>query len=259
MNKNWLEADESAYLAEHFRLTHGVPVRSGELIPVTELLDEKTCADCLARMSGYLHAPSLKVTASLFAKRYAFLTVAPILYAMTVYNKAITLDIGQCQLVLAKEPGEPWLSRLHVRASDVRAFAAGDRSEWREQIIRSLFAGHIAPLWHTISRVANIPRMVLWENTAVRLFSLYEKRIKAEAGSELRERVQADFACLLKHAPAPWFGEAQNPFAQFCEFGDSEPGAATARPGRIRKTCCYHYKVSSREGFCSACPRAKSR
>ena len=38
----------------------------------------------------------------------------------------------------------------------------GGRNEWRDQIIKNIFAENIAQVWRSISNVAIIPTSVLW-------------------------------------------------------------------------------------------------
>jgi ferric iron reductase protein FhuF len=194
-------------------------------------------------------------TASQFAKRYAFLTAAPGLYAMTLYNKGLEASIEHAFLGAPGEQNKPWPAHMYINQLQVSEPAGGYRDEWREEIVKSLFAGNIARLWRALSKTAGLPMPILWENTAVRVFSLYEKRMGAGAGKEERLRIEDDFAYLVHHAPGALFGEAQNPFAAF--YHDAPTVSSATPPVRMRKTCCFYYQVSAGGEYCTACPKAK--
>jgi ferric iron reductase protein FhuF len=98
--------------------------------------------------------------------------------------------------------------------------------------------------------VANIPLSILWENTAVRIFSLYEKRFGHEGNSKTRERIEGDFAYVITGASGSLFGEKENPLTRFF--------VASEKPVRFRKTCCFYYRISADGSCCSICPKAKA-
>lgn len=242
-----LEPEQQAYLSKQFQLSdRPLPDATGAVRP-DSLLDPDSCAAYLDGLSAALRSPSRPVTASQFAKRYAFLSAAPALYAMSVFNKS--LDLGGAALVLESTdiPGKTWSNRLHAAALPVAEPQSGQRPAWRRAAAERLFAGHLAPLWRALSKIAPIPLPILWENTAVRIYSLYEKRIAADARTaEEKRRAQDDFEFLLQ-APGSVFGQSQNPLRQF--YGSVPPAV------RLRKTCCLFYQVPSDEGYCSACPK----
>ncbi|MED1793254.1 IucA/IucC family C-terminal-domain containing protein [Brevibacillus nitrificans] len=257
MKNDLLEADEWEYLKKHFRMNETSSLQLTPIHPAAHLLDEEKCAGYLDQMTAFMASPSRKVTASLLAKRYAFLTVAPTLYAMTMYNKGLDASIGNYSLVLSEQSSDPWLSHMGIRTLAVSSPTDGCRNEWRDRVLAGLFAENIAPVWRNLSKLARIPRTILWENAAVRLFSLYEKRMEKEATGEIIERIRDDFSYLVKLAPPALFGEDSHPFAPF--YGEEPAVHASNRPARIRKTCCYYYQVAKEEDYCDACPRANRR
>lgn len=253
-----LEAEEWAYLTTHFHLYASESTNAASSLPAADLLDLEKCVAFLDRLTEILQSPSRRVTASLFAKRYVFLAVMPRLYAMTLYNKGVSAAMAHSHLEWSTERGEHWLSAVRLSRFQLSLPAEGARSQWRDALLWQLFAENIAPTWRAIAQAANVSKLVLWENTAVRLFSLYEKRMLAMATSEQqRARIADDFAYLLCRAPAVLFGEAKNPFALFA--GDTCTGAAVKPAVRIRKTCCYYYAVSEARDYCSVCPNVRSR
>ncbi|WP_176706224.1 ferric iron reductase [Paenibacillus hemerocallicola] len=139
------------------------------------------------------------------------------------------------------------MSHISLTAKWVTCPASGHRNEWRKQTVERLFAGHLARLFHSLSKAAPIPMPILWENAAVRVYSLYEKRIGQGAGRDEAFRIRDDFEYLISTAPAGLFGEAGNPLAKF--YGTASAAAASNSPAssaRIRKTCLY-YRVRRME------------
>jgi len=196
------------------------------------------------------------VTASLFSKRYAFLLVSPGLYAMTMFNKGLDLSVGNCR-VESGYRDEAWIPNLRLTEVRVTQPASGHRCEWRDGVIQGIFAGHLAKIWRAVSAAARIPLSILWENTAVYVYALYERRIAEEADGERRFRMQEDFEYLVRDAPAVLFGEEHNPLARYYLPTGSVASsvAGSDKPVRIRKTCCFYYKVGS--DYCPACPKAQ--
>jgi len=223
---------------------------------VEDLLDGERCAAYLDRLTEALQSPSRLHTASLFAKRYAFITVGPSLYAMTRYNKGLKVSIANAFLGPSEERVGMWPPQIYLNDVEVTEPAAGKREEWREDIVRGLFAGNVAKLWRNLSIVARVPMPILWDNTAVRLFSIYEKRLGTGASREEQLRIEDDFAYLVHSAQGVLFGESENPFTTL--YGGDVPVDQSSTQGvRMRKTCCLYYQVSARGEYCSACPRAK--
>ncbi|NTZ16995.1 hypothetical protein EXW96_05290 [Paenibacillus sp. JMULE4] len=250
-----LEVGELEYVIKNFYFSIEQSPHFTSSIRIVDLLDGEKCASYLDELTMVLQSPSRMITASQFAKRYAFLTLAPGLYAMTIYNKGLDLSIENSLLESSATLKKSWSARLCAPDLQVNEPAAGKRDEWRDETIRNLFAGHLAKLWRSISEAADIPMAILWENTAVRLYSLYEKRMGE--GSDLQEnkRIQEDFKYLISTAPGTLFGETDNPMARY--YYPACTISSAVQPVRMRKTCCFYYKVSPDEGYCSNCPKVK--
>ncbi len=248
-----LEVEELDYLTKNFHLSIKPLPYSTDCIRSVDLLDGKKCASYLDELSSVLRSPSRMITASQFSKRYAFLTLTTGLYAMTMYNKGLDLGIENSLLESSVTHNKSWSTRICAPDLHVTEPAAGKRDEWRNETIRNLFAGHLAKLWRSISETANIPVAILWENTAVRLYSLYEKRMGEGANSQENKRIQEDFEYLISKAPGTVFGETDNPMEKF--YFPACMTSSANQPVRIRKTCCFYYKVSANESYCSTCPK----
>ncbi|MEX2475447.1 IucA/IucC family C-terminal-domain containing protein [Marinobacter sp.] len=218
-------------------------------LPAAQLLVPETCTDLLDRLTPVIGSPNRYVTASLLAKRIAFLTTASALYAMSALDRGLNLSIDNSFLEYRHEDGL-WQSRLPLEDLTVSTPTSGLRNGWRDGVISQLFAGHLAPLWRTFRAVSRVPLPVLWENTAVRVYSLYERRMANHACPETRQRITQDFDYLVHRAPEDLFGTGYNPLKRYF---DPRP-ACTDSTVRLRKTCCFYYRATQPIKYCSTCP-----
>lgn len=249
-----LTQEEWNYLSGHFGMCEHASTRHRNSVRVLDLLDAASCSDYLDLLSVKLQSPSRMITASQFMKRYAFLTAAPLLYAMSAYNRGLDLSAGNC--LLESTPGHSWLELVSLDDVNAAMPEASERHAWRDTVIQSYFAGNLGKLIQVMSGVANVPKPILWENAAVRVFSLYEKRIRASGDQQEQARGREDFQYLIHQAPGALFGEKQNPLSPF--YGKPVSSTVTDTPMRVRKTCCFYYEVSSVEEYCSNCPKVKN-
>ncbi|WP_342417667.1 IucA/IucC family C-terminal-domain containing protein [Paenibacillus sp. FSL R10-2782] len=273
------EPAEWSYLTEKLRSSSGEPAPTGRYdLPAADLLEATPCAMYLDRLAGLHDFSSRKVTASVLAKRYGFLIVSPVLHAMSVYNKMLEVGIAECTIQSAFVK-DTWLPRLHLNRLLVTECDIGKKGEdggdisleqrhaWRDHVIQHVFAEHLALVWRSVSAVASISRTVLWENTAIYVYALYENRIRQELKSEDRLRMEEDFKYLTCEAPAHLFGERQNPLARYFGSPRSERAAvpvtesvsiaptAAVKAVRVRKTCCYFYQMKEKGSYCPTCPK----
>ncbi|RKD21870.1 hypothetical protein BEP19_13965 [Ammoniphilus oxalaticus] len=201
-------------------------------------------------MTGKLGSPSRFVTGSQFAKRFALFAIVPNLYAMTMFNKGMHISLQNCQLE-TDQPSD-WLSHVRLIPMQIsQPISEQGRAAWRDALIKSMFVDQLEPLWQSLSASARIPMELLWENTAVRLFSLYERRIGAERTELQQRRIEQDYHYLVHEAPGVLFGQSQNPLTKFYK------PITVEQPVRIRKTCCFYYEVSADREYCSTCPNKK--
>ncbi|WP_313997294.1 IucA/IucC family C-terminal-domain containing protein [uncultured Paenibacillus sp.] len=246
-----LKQEEWDYLTGQLRLTTIESLDRRHSISSRDLLDEQQCGVYLDRLASVYRSPSRKITASSFSKRYAFLLVSAGLYAMTMYKRGLDLAIDNCH-VESLYRNDSWMPNLRLGNCTITQPESGNRYEWRDQMINNMFAGHMAKIWHSVSKAASISRSVLWENTAIYVYTLYEKRMAAEAEGQEKIRMQEDFEYLIGDAPAVLFGEKKNPLNEFYNPKCKLP--ASDSPVRIRKTCCFYYKISGNESYCPTCP-----
>ncbi|MEK3732709.1 IucA/IucC family C-terminal-domain containing protein [Paenibacillus sp. FSL M8-0334] len=248
-----LEPNELEVLAAEYRLRQVPSTDRTFSIPFADLVDQDKVAAYLAGVKGIFGTSSETAAASLFAKRYAYLTVAAALYAMSRLNKGLdyTLENGWIESVYDKQL---WLPEGRLMDWRVIEPAPGQRSGWRERVLGQLFAGNVSLVWRALAKTARISKSVLWENTATIVYALYEKNYPEGATPEQLERIRDDYRYLLQEAPGHLFGEKRNPFQQF-----NTPKRVTAVSDdliRVRTTCCLKYVVSDKpDSYCRTCPK----
>ncbi|MEX0603796.1 MAG: IucA/IucC family C-terminal-domain containing protein [Marinobacter sp.] len=244
-----LDPGQKEELASQCRLIMAEQQDRDFALPAARLLEPETCRDLLDRLAPVIGSPNRYVTASLLAKRIAFLTTGSALYAMSALDRGLDLSIDNSILEYRHQDGL-WQSRLPLEDLTVTAPSAGARNDWRATVVHRLFAGHLAPLWRSFRAVARVPLPVLWENTAVRVYSLYERRLAAQSCPHRQQRITDDFHFLIHQAPADLFGTDHNPLHRYFQ-----PRQCGEDPNiRIRKTCCYYFRAAQPAKYCSTCP-----
>lgn len=266
---NPLKLPEQAvgYLSEEFRLELVLPEADGggwperyaaegyERIPVTGILTDRTVLTAaISRLAGILKAGSEAPAASLFAKAYGRILVGA-LYAVSMHDAGLGLAPEQTVLLLHPERGE---LRLVADAAACTALPSGcDRREWRDGLLRLLYAEHLQRLLSLLADIYKVQKAALWENSLVYILHYY--RIWEDAVRNDAARlglVQDDFRRLtgaLKAADAAdIFGEPTgNPFAV---EGRNIPHPIQAGGTlRIRKTCCLKSQTAGGRA-CTVCP-----
>ncbi|MEH2920282.1 IucA/IucC family C-terminal-domain containing protein [Samsonia erythrinae] len=261
MSANRLTAPQWAMLSGTLQLTDASQCKGQTSCPSRRILDPDDCRRLLEALTPPLLSPSLKITASLLAKRIGFLTTTASLYAMSVYNKRLNMTLDNCVLEFGHD--RQWTSTMPLYDLTVSQPEWGMRDAWRDSLFDMLFAQHLSPVLHSLSAVSGAPLRMLWENVAVRVFSLYERRIEWDdpaavcaPGMMLAQQVQQDFDALLA-APGERFGCEDNPLKPFFRTKTSVPVAGcslTFREVRFRRTCCFYYKTSQPQEYCQNCP-----
>ncbi|MGF1840611.1 IucA/IucC family C-terminal-domain containing protein [Vibrio atlanticus] len=214
------------------------------------LLDKTECLSILNKIMPELGAPDLKITASLVIKRIAFLVLAPTLYSMSVYNKGLNLTIDNSVFEYPLNE-RIWQNGMPIFDTQV-SLALDERALWREGVLRQVFSEHLTPLVNIFNEVTGISKRVLWENIAVRIFSVYERRILPNVASELKVLADGDLQFIVNPETHAIFSVDENPLTRF--YGKKIQLAKSADLVRIRRTCCYYYKATSPQIYCSNCP-----
>ncbi len=247
-----LTPEEYAFLQTKFRLCTlaGAGARS---VPAESVLDAQRCRALLHRVMPLTGAPDLAIAASLLAKRVAFLATGNVLYTMSVFDKGLPLSLPVSRLDYAHDDGK-WTSSLPVNFL-ATGYLPGERDAWREKVVGALFNGFLSPIWQSLAQVSGLPVQILWENTAVRVFSLYQGRM--EGLSERQGlRQQADFNWLVEWADPSLFGLSWNPLKRFRRPLQQN---AAGKAVRFRRTCCFYYKATQPADYCLNCPLCKPK
>ncbi|MDU8497964.1 IucA/IucC family C-terminal-domain containing protein [Pseudomonas syringae] len=242
-------------LSGALRLKHADD-RDTRSLPARALLDDNVCEQLLAALGPIIGSPTQAITASLLAKRFSFLSTGACLYAMSVYDKGLILSLDNSVIEYAHDDGL-WTSSMPLVNVTSVPYEPGTREAWREVIVATLFRDLLQPLWETFNRVTGISRRILWENTAVRVYSLYDKRMEKVEDPAIRQRCDADFDWLLNHAEPALFGLNYNPLKHF-----RRPPVLLEAEGksiRFRRTCCFYYDASNPVEYCSTCPLLRPR
>lgn len=225
-------------------------------LPASELLKKNICRELLDHLISVTGSPDRAVMASLLSKRLAFLMTGSCLYAMSVYNKGLILSVENTLIEYGHDNGL-WTSCIPLYQTHPLFVTEEERNAWRQNITSNLFGGLLAPLWRTFSIVSGIASQILWENTAVRVYSLYERRMANVVCPSLRARIRGDFDWLLNDADASLFGLHENPLRRFRRPAFMLPDGRGQV--RFRRTCCFYYKASKPVEYCSTCPLVKPR
>ncbi|MEK4230820.1 IucA/IucC family C-terminal-domain containing protein [Solibacillus sp. FSL H8-0538] len=214
-------------------------------IETTKLLDESYLKEYIVALQRNIGATNIKVAASIFIKRYAFLSVI-YLYTMT-NNKRLNISFDNVSLE-TKDSNEIWLPFFYFHHLEVQALE-GNRQEWRASCIELLFKEHISPILDILSNVTKVSKLVLWENIAVYIFWLYETVIlEEEISRNIVKRAQEDFQYIISSPSSKLFGDySENPLARYYK-------GEVRTICRNRITCCYSHLTKSQK-YCKTCPR----
>jgi siderophore-iron reductase FhuF len=213
---------------------------------VAELLDGSFLKDFLKKLSDVIEAPSEKVAASIFIKRYAFLAVMS-LYAMTALNKKLNVSVENIKMETAQQ-GKDWLPGISFEDATIQDWDGNNRSEWRASVFKDLFANNIYPLITHLEKTVGISKLILWENIAVYLFWLYETELQ----DSKNDNVAGDFRYLISEAGGKLFGRYNlNPLQKY--FAEKTYLEEWDAEVRVRKTCCFTYQLPAGKR-CKTCP-----
>ncbi|WP_413307423.1 siderophore-iron reductase FhuF [Bacillus sp. 1P10SD] len=219
---------------------------SADSFPIASLLDESFLKDFLEKLALTIGAPSTKVAASIFIKRYAFLAVT-VLYSMSVWNKKLNVTVENISME-SPEQGKAWLPSFSLKDMTTQDWNGENRALWRDTVLRDLFANNIYPIIVALEKAVGISKLIMWENMAVYLFWLYEKELKENENSNVAD----DFRYLLLEAEGSLFGQYNlNPLQRY--YSEKTYVEESDEQIRLRKTCCYSYQLPAGKR-CKVCP-----
>ncbi|MBU8908912.1 siderophore-iron reductase FhuF [Desertibacillus haloalkaliphilus] len=250
MKKLQLDANERNELC-NYRVCFHKKTEATQSIPVEMLFDRAYLKKLIEDLQQDMDAEDGRVTASIFSKRYSFLLVVPAFYSFSVLNKKINLAKDQLFLEPSKST-EHWLPQLLLVDQTVRLFdSEEERVFQRRLLVEDIFANHLNLICNELSTAWKVPKQILWENTAIYLFWLYESLLEKESAEDVKQRLKEDFSYLLNDAEGSLFGNYnRNPLTRFYH----EKTLVEGKEIRIRKTCCFSYQAESRK-MCYTCPK----
>ncbi|MBM6618911.1 siderophore-iron reductase FhuF [Bacillus suaedaesalsae] len=242
MAKNQLQPHELERLVQSFRIT--LEQSNDPLsFPSKNLLSTEFVSELIEQLKGVYNVREHYVIASQFMKRYAFMVVVPYFYSLSMWNKQLDMDIEKVTFQSKMEDGA-WLPRLQLQTIDVTMSDPNDRAEWLRTSLKKLFKQHLDQVIKVLAPTGKISRQVLWENTAIYIFWIYEIMFKENTS----EQVKQDLEFLL-NADGSMFGDyTYNPIAKFYSEKKSNEEV------RTRKTCCFYDRLPGVKGRCSTCP-----
>lgn len=214
-------------------------------IEISGILDEQSISNYLDILSAHIGASNTKVAASLFMKRYSFITVL-YLYTMTAWNEKLNISYVNVSLE-SDESDKLWLPNFHFHQLELETLQA-DRDDWRSNCIELLFKEHISTILNLLSQTTKVSKLILWENIAVYISWLY-KTVLVDEPIEIVNRSKEDFQFIMNRAPGHLFGDYDtNPLNRFYR----EVQGKEVR----RSTCCYSHLTNCNK-YCKTCPHQR--
>ncbi|WP_433744272.1 IucA/IucC family C-terminal-domain containing protein [Falsibacillus pallidus] len=199
----------------------------------------------IAKSAGTGRILERQAAASILAKRLAFLAVI-YFHSMTAFNKRPILDAEKIYVIEHEKEGLRLLDFYFDQPSMMPYDETIDRSIWLKEGWEYLFHGWLMPVFDVLKEEVRISENILWENTAVYLYWLYETVLEG------RPQASQDFEELI-HSEAfqPKGKNGINPFSKFF-LPKSLNGEG--KEVRMRKTCCLSYLSDEKGTRCQTCP-----
>jgi ferric iron reductase protein FhuF len=249
MKNKQLLSNEIDILVERYRLTlfkNEHPLS----FPCSELLNQVFVNDLLNRLNRMYQSTENFVIASQFIKRYSFMVAVPFLYGLSMFDKEIDIDLQRTSLQSYDEGGA-WLPKLNLTTFEVTTPDGKGRKEWRLDAFERLFKEHLSPIIKMLAQQGKVSRQILWENTAVYIFWIYESMMEQEPSNPL---ILEDFTALLEAEGALFGDYTYNPIGKF--YMEKRYVAHKEKKMRVRKTCCFYNRLSGVQSSCTTCPLA---
>lgn len=236
----------------NYRLSTELKDRSSKLsVRIEDLLDDDILLQFMQDTSKHIGSPNMKVTASMFSKRLAFLC-AIYLYSMSAFNKKLNISLDK--IFLQTDETDPiWLPTFYFEQLKVE-IGGVERREWREEGLEDFFSNTISPLITKISKETKQSKLILWENIAIYIFWIYETILAQHENEEVRVRAKEDFHFLVQEAPGQLFGKHhENPIKR--HYHDKTYVEHLGEEVRVRTTCCFYYLITDTSQRCRICPQ----
>ncbi|AQQ55430.1 hypothetical protein [Planococcus lenghuensis] len=207
------------------------------MIAASSLLNESSCRAFLQHQQQRIHAPNLKVTASMMMKKYAQVLPPQVLDPLIFEKRGKAIPISAVHLS----------EDLKFVTDESLIFETESVSDsWN-----SLFADHLTLVLMAFNSTTNLHLPILWENVAVRLNSYLRKMI--ERYPEHNERI-IEVAEELQSLSGDCFKWNTHPMRPYLT-----PSAILTEQHK-RQTCCYFHKLDKEKEMthCLVCPLKSS-
>jgi ferric iron reductase protein FhuF len=186
----------------------------------------------LTEWTTILGAPSTVVTASQFSKRYSSYLFASSLNQLLTSGQFASIQSDRDHIELNYHTGD---FQLHINENALQYRSNYCSRQQIDQYIEHYIAGHLLPLWTSISKLTGIKMELLWENSFIYIAWMCLNAIKAPHAIE-------NFIYLTQEADGGLFHLLKNPFSAF-----------TANS--VRKKCCLYFMLAAASGDkCKNCP-----
>jgi ferric iron reductase protein FhuF len=223
-------------------------------IVLNEILDDRAMLRYLEKVGAHIGSPDLKVTASIFVKRYAFIAVI-YLYGITAWNKKINTSFNNIRFQ-TDEAEDIWLPEFYFNSTNIE-IAQENRYIWREKALKDFFSNNVDVLIDQLSKITKQSKLILWENIAIYIFWLYESVLQKLDDGELRNRAKEDFHYLVYETPGSLFGnDHENPIKRF--YSNKRYVENLQAEVRVRTTCCFSFLLDGAPKRCKTCPQTCS-
>ncbi|RPF53371.1 IucA/IucC family C-terminal-domain containing protein [Aquisalibacillus elongatus] len=237
---------EKIYLKDNFRM---VDYAENVSVKLDQLMDEEYLRNYLQDIKHEFNTESIFVAGSQLMKRLGFNIALPALYLMTVHDMKLDMTFNRAGLV-SNTVGDKWLPNLYMDQLSVEKMSE-ERRETERQVLTEEIFQKLDKLVNVFNKVSRVPRPNLWENIAIYVYWLYEKKLKEERFSHVAKRVEEDYEYLIRGLSANAFTDDCNQLTNFY-WGRRIQVDGT----RIRRTCCFYYGANSDRKCCSTCPKS---
>ncbi|MCR8847681.1 siderophore-iron reductase FhuF [Rossellomorea sp. SC111] len=243
---NTLNAQQWEFLRK-YRFHASTQALNGE--EATSFLDGGKMKAYLSHQCSQIGTDDLKVAASLFMKRYAFVAAMGLM-TMTYWNKKLNLKPENLIMVNGDKNGL-WMPQFHLKDASVAEFTS---QEEKVSFIQSIFRDHLDHVIQSIKNATKLSNLILWENIAVYVFWIFENDdFLLDEGMKRQRNDQ--FQALLSDENSHWFGNYhRNPLARY--YSRKVNVEELTETVRVRKTCCFSYRLGNGEQYrCKTCPQ----
>lgn len=218
-------------------------------VEATSFLDGGKMKSYLSHRRSLIGTDDLKVAASLFMKRYAFVAAMGLM-TMTYWNMKLNLK-PENLIVVDGDKNGLWMPQFHLKDASVTEFTS---QEEKVSFIQSIFRDHLDLVIQSLKNATKLSNLILWENIAVYVFWIFENE-----DFLLNDGMRCDrddqLQMLLADENSQWFGSYHsNPLAGY--YSRKVNIEEKAEKVRVRKTCCFSYRLENGEQYrCKTCPQ----